>query len=42
MYCAKHVKNKPNMIDVVHQICKKEGCESLCPTFNVEGEKKMM
>jgi hypothetical protein len=40
LFCAKHGKNKPNMIDVKNTRCKKEGCESLSPTFNVEGEKK--
>ena len=34
--CATHGKNKPNMINVVNPRCKKEGCESICPSFNVE------
>jgi hypothetical protein len=40
LFCATHGKNKPNMVDVKHSRCKKEGCESLSPTFNVEVEKK--
>jgi len=28
------------MVDVVSPRCKKEGCESIRPTFNFEGEKK--
>ena len=28
------------MVDVVNPRCKKEGCKSICPNFNVVKEKK--